>query len=298
MRPSWQAVAMLDQLKNQWFNPRYVINLKSIPQLKGITTSSDSFVVGALTTLGEIERHSTLKQAVPGLVKAANRVATPQIRNVGTVGGNLLQDSRCAYYRGPWHCYRAGGIVCDAHHGVNIEHAIFGGDRCFTVSPSDTAPMLVAMEAIAKVHGRRGTYELPVSDLLVSPGEDILHMHRLMKDEILTELRIPIKVGQRSTFIKHAMRNSWDFALASVAVAFTHAGSIARNCRIVLGGVAPVPWRCPAAEQVVEGTNLSAEIIEAAARAAVEHAEPLRYNQYKVGLVRKLVREALTEPAR
>jgi xanthine dehydrogenase YagS FAD-binding subunit len=288
---------LLDQLKNQWFNPRYVINLKSIPALKGITNSGNSLAMGALTTLGEIERHPDLRKTVPGLEKAANRAATPQIRNVGTVGGNLLQDSRCAYYRGPWHCYRAGGIVCDAHHGVNIEHAIFGGDRCFTVSPSDTAPMLVAMEAIAKVHSPRGSYELPVADLFVSPEEDILHMHRLLKGEILTELHIPIRAGQRSTFIKHALRNSWDFALASVAVTFTRAGSAVRDCRIVLGGVAPIPWRCLAAEHAIEGTDLSAEIIEAAARAAVEHAKPLRYNEYKVGLVRKLVREALTELA-
>ena len=289
---------LLDQLKNQWSNPRYVINLKSIQGLKGISRGSSSLTIGALTTLGEIERSAVLKPALPGLVMAASRVATPQIRNVGTVGGNLLQDSRCPYYRGPWHCYRAGGIVCDAHHGINIEHAIFGGNRCFTVSPSDTAPMLVALDAAATIQSPRGRHEIPVADLFLSPKEDILHMHRLLKDEILTELRVPVTPGQRSTFIKHALRNAWDFALASVAVAFNEQSGNARDCRIVLGGVAPVPWRSSAAEQVIEGNSLKPDTIEAAARAAVEGAEPLRYNEYKVGLVRKLVREALTELAR
>ena len=289
---------LLDQLKNQWANPRYVINLKSIPGLKGINRQSRSLAIGALTTLGELERSPEVRWSMPGMAKAASRVATPQIRNMGTIGGNLLQDSRCPYYRGPWHCYRAGGIVCDAHHGVNTEHAIFGGNRCFTVTPSDTAPMLVALDAIATVRSLRDNYEIPVADLFVSPKEDILHMHRLMKDEILTELLIPIYPGQRSTFIKYALRNAWDFALASVAVAFTEESGSVRDARVVLGGVAPTPWRSHTAEQVIEGRQLSEATIAAAGRAAVEDAEPLRYNEYKVGLVRKLVREALTELAR
>jgi xanthine dehydrogenase YagS FAD-binding subunit len=289
---------LLDQLKNQWSSPRHVINLKSIPGLKGINRGSGSLTIGALTPLGDIERSAALKPLLPGLVMAASRVATPQIRNVGTLGGNLLQDSRCPYYRGPWHCYRAGGIVCDAHHGINIEHAIFGGNRCFTVSPSDTAPMLVALDATAQIQSPRGQYEIPVADLFLSPKEDILHMHRLLKDEILTELRVPTPLGQRSTFIKHALRNAWDFALASVAAVFIEQSGNARDCRIVLGGVAPVPWRSYAAEAVIEGRTLKPDVIEAAARAAVEGAEPLRYNEYKVGLARKLVREALTELAR
>jgi xanthine dehydrogenase YagS FAD-binding subunit len=286
---------LLDQVKNQWSSPEFIINLKSIPGLKGIKTSTSSIDLGALTTLGEMERSSELKKSMPGLVRAAAKVATPQIRNLGTIGGNLLQDSRCPYYRGPWHCYRAGGIVCDAQHGVNIEHAIFGGDRCFTVTPSDTAPMLAALGAVATVVSPRGRTEFGVEELFLSPKEDIRHMHRLASDEILTELHIPIRPTQRSTFIKYALRNSWDFALASVAVAFTQQGGVVRDCRIILGGVAPAPWRSVAAEQMIEGQQLSTNLIERTARVATEGAQPLRYNEYKVALVRKLVREALTE---
>ena len=286
---------LVDKLKNQWFTPRYVINLKAIPGLKQVTQSGSSLTIGALTTLGELERNVQLKQVAPALVKAASLVATPQIRNMGTVGGNLLQDSRCPYYRGPWECYRAGGTVCDAVRGINSEHAIFGGDRCYTVTPSDLAPVMVALEATAKVKSPRGDYQSPFADLFLLPKEDIRHMHRLAKDEILTEIEVPQGASQRSTFIKYAMRNSWDFALASVAIAFTQEGSTVRNARIVLGAVAPVPWRSRAAEAVVEGKQLNESLIEEAARAAATGAEPLAHNEFKVGLIKKLIRSALTE---
>jgi xanthine dehydrogenase YagS FAD-binding subunit len=231
------------------------------------------------------------------LVAAAPRVATPQIRNAGTIGGNLLQDSRCPYYRGPWYCYRAGGIVCDAHHGVNTEHAIFGGDRCYTVTPSDTAPMLVALGAIAHIHRNGVADEMPVADLFVPPKDNIRVMHRLGAGEILTEVEIPLRTGPRSAFLKYAPRNAWDFAQASVAIAASQSGDVMRDCRIVLGAVAPVPWRSYAAEAVIEGKKLTDDVIEAAARAATEGASPLAYNEYKIPLVRKLVRTALKELA-
>src|SRR5436190_21827093 len=144
---------LLDQMKQQRNNPRFVINLKAVPGLRNFESGGQFVRLGALTTLGAIERNSELKQLLPALVQSATRVATPQIRNTGTLGGNLLQDSRCPYYRGPWHCYRDGGIQCDAHHGMNQEHAIFGGSRCYTVSPSDTAPALVALDASVRIQG-------------------------------------------------------------------------------------------------------------------------------------------------
>src|SRR5207244_4433925 len=193
----------------------------------------------------------------------------------------LLQDSRCPYYRGPWYCYRDGGIVCDAHHGINAEHAIFGGDRCYTVTPSDTAPILVALDAVAKIQGRDGAREIPLHDLFVLPRENILVMHRLRPDQVLAEVTIPLRPGQRSTLVKYAMRNAWDFAMASVGIALELDAGRCRECRIVLGGVAPTPWRSYAAESAVEGKPLSASNIETAARAAVEGAKPLQYNEYK-----------------
>jgi xanthine dehydrogenase YagS FAD-binding subunit len=287
---------LLDQLKQHRRTPRYVINLKTIAGLRGLTFTGDHVSIGALTTLGELERSSELTQLCRGLTIAASRVATPQIRNVGTLGGNLLQDSRCPYYRGPWHCYRAGGIQCDARHGVNQEHAIFGGNRCYTVSPSDTAPALIALGATATIHGTTPR-QVPVEDLFMPPDENVTVMHRVAAGYILSEITVPIHTGVRSTFIKCAMRNSWDFAIASVAVAVRMDARLARDVRIVLGGVAPIPWRNEDAEREVEGKRLDQTTIESSARAAVAGARPLSENEYKVPLVKKLVRSALTELA-
>jgi xanthine dehydrogenase YagS FAD-binding subunit len=178
---------------------------------------------------------------------------------------------------------------------VNTEHAIFGGDRCYTVTPSDTAPMLVALGAIAHVFRGNSEVELPVTDLFVPPAEDIRVMHRLGAGEILTELEIPLRTGGRSTFVKYAPRGSWDFAQASAAVSVSQSGEMVRDVRIVLGAVAPIPWRVPAAEAVVEGNKLTDELIDAAAQAATQGAHALTYNEYKIPLVRKLVRQALRE---
>jgi len=286
---------LLDQLKHQWRTYRYVINLKTIGGLQGIREEPAALRVGALATLAQVAASEPIRRLLPGYAEAASRVATPQIRNLGTAGGNLLQDSRCPYYRGPWHCYRAGGIVCDAHHGINLEHAIFGGDRCYTVSPSDTAPMLVALDALALVHDPGGETTRPLAELFVSPGENIRMMHRLAAGQILTELAIPLRPGRRSAFVKYAMREAWDFAAASVAVAFLEQGGVCRECRVVLGGVAPLPWRSRSAEAVLEGRRLTPAIIEAAAAAAVEGADPLEHNGYKVALVQKGVGEALAQ---
>ncbi|MEW6127567.1 MAG: xanthine dehydrogenase family protein subunit M [Acidobacteriota bacterium] len=286
---------LLDKLKNQWATPRYVINLKTVAGLKKIESNNSMIKLGALTTLGEIERHSQLKQLAPALVQAASRVATPQIRNLGTIGGNLLQDSRCPYYRGAWQCYRKGGIICDAVRGINTEHALFGGDRCFTVTPSDLAPVMVALDGKAKTQSPRGESQIDLVDFFMLPKDDIRHMHRLAKDEILTEVELPLRPNQRSTFIKYAMREAWDFALASIAVSITQEGSTIRNARVVFGAVAPVPWRSHEVEQVIEGKSLNDSLIEAAALASVRAAEPLSHNEYKIGLMKKLVRAALTE---
>jgi xanthine dehydrogenase YagS FAD-binding subunit len=284
---------LVEQLKQQWSTYRYLINLKSVPSLRGMQLRSGSLRLGALTTLGEIERSPELHKRLPALAQAAARVATPQIRNMGTVGGNLLQDSRCPYYRGPWCCYRAGGIVCDARHGVHAEHAIFGGERCITVSPSDLAPALVALDASAIVFGPKGMRQIPIADLFLLPKENIRAMHRLGRDEVLAAVEAPLR-GRRSAFVKYAIRNSWDFAIVSAAVALDHSSGVARQCRVVLGAVAPAPWRSIPAEQTLEGQRLSPEVIKAVARAAVAGAEPLAQNEYKVALVRKAVAEALT----
>lgn len=285
---------LLDQLKHQWNNPRRVINLKGIDALRGQADANGQLRLGALTTLAEIERDPTLRQRYNALSLAASRVATPQIRNAGTLGGNLLQDGRCPYYRGPWLCYRAGGIVCDAHHGINTEHAIFGGDRCYIVSSSDTATALVALDAQVVVRGRDGERRIPVHELFLTPTEDIHHMHAFHDGRILTAVELPGGAPRRSHFIKYTMRNVWDFALASIAVAY-NPGARPTGWRVVLGGVAATPWRLPEVERMLEGATLDDATIAAAGRAAIKGAEPLSHNAYKVALVQKLVEQALRE---
>jgi xanthine dehydrogenase YagS FAD-binding subunit len=285
---------LLDMMKRQWNRSAHVIDLKPIDGLRGIATNSDRVTVGALTKLIEVQQ-SDLSDSLRAFKEAASRVATPQIRNMGTVGGNVLQDSRCPYYRGPFDCYRHGGITCDAHHGINREHAIFGGDRCYTVTPSDLAPAVVALGGIIHVHDTDGERTMPADHLFISPSQDITTLHSLQNGPILTRIEFSVRPDQRSRFIKEAVRNAWDFARASVAVSLELRGGRAHNVRIVLGGVAAVPWRNEPAERVVEGSRVDTATIEKAVTVAVEGAAPLKYNEYKVGLTRKLVRQALTE---
>jgi xanthine dehydrogenase YagS FAD-binding subunit len=289
---------LLDQLKHNWRRPDYVINLKGISGLRGVSKDSNQLKIGALTLLDEVERDSTIGQLFSALQLGAGRVATPQIRNMGTVGGNLLQDSRCSYYRSGFNCYRAGGIVCDAHHGLNAYHAILGGDRCYTVTPSDLAPVMVALNATVTVRSAGRSEELSASDLFVPPSKNIRRMTCIEPGQILTEIGIPIIPGQRSTFLKYAVRNTWDFGLASVAVSTRYSGAKCSDCSVVFGSLAAVPWRSKGAEEALEGAELNEQTIEAAATAAVAGAEPLSHNEYKIALTRKLLREALGNIAR
>ena len=317
---------VLDVVKRQLTRPAVLIDLKRIPALRGITANltaqEPGFTLGSLTTLREVAEDERVRRYLPALADAAARVATPQIRNVGTVGGNLLQENRCPYYRGPWHCYRHGGMHCYARHGFNREHAIFEGDRCYVVSPSDLAPVIMAGNAIVHVHGLRGPRTMSAEELFVPASKNLTRMHSLDEGEVLTavEFRVrepqkpqtflgngrglrgsiaPLPLEQRfsSIFIKYAMRNAFDFALASVAVVLDREGDSRRvnRCAIVLGAVAATPYRARDAEQVVAGHALNGDLIHAAARAAVQGAQPLALNEYKVALVQKLVTEALQE---
>jgi xanthine dehydrogenase YagS FAD-binding subunit len=315
---------IVDVVKRHLARPSVLLDLKRIPALRGIkaniTAPQPSLTLGSLTTLREVAEDENVRRYLPALAAAASRVATPQIRNVGTVGGNLLQENRCPYYRGPWHCYRHGGMQCYAHHGFNREHAIFAGDRCYVVSPSDLAPVIVAGNALVHVHGRKGPRTMDAEELFVPASRNLMRMHTLDDGEVLTavEFRVrepeptrgplphdrgirgsiaPVPVEKRfpSAFIKYAMRNSFDFAIASAAVFLDRDGRRVRRCRIALGAVAATPYRARDAEQVVAGNLLTDEVIHEAGRVAVRGAEPLALNEYKVGLVQKLVTEALQE---
>jgi xanthine dehydrogenase YagS FAD-binding subunit len=283
---------ILEKIKTQWVRPRYVVNLKPILS-REITQAN----IGAGATVASVAKNSGLPNA---LRQAAAVVATPQIRNVGTIGGNVLQDSRCPYYRGPWHCYRAGGITCDAVRGFTHEHALWGGERCYTVTPSDTAVALVALDALAVISSQDalntlGQRTTSLADIFSLPTYDITVMHKLKPGEILMGIRLPAaKPNSRSAFRKAAMRQSWDFALASVAVYCEMEGDVCRDTRVVLGAVAPIPWRARDSEAVLRGSRV-ADRIEDAVRASVNGAQPLPHNEYKIGLVKNLVRECLQE---
>jgi xanthine dehydrogenase YagS FAD-binding subunit len=315
---------VMDVVKRHLAEPAWLLDLKRISGLRGVTANvsapQPSIMLGSLTTLRELAEDDNVRRYLPALAAAASRVATPQIRNVGTLGGNLLQENRCPYYRGPWHCYRHGGLHCYARHGYHREHAIFAGDRCYVVSPSDLAPVIVAGNAIVHVQGRNGPRTMDAEELFVPASRNLMRMHALDDGEVLTavefrvrqveEPRRPIEAGLGvrgsiaplplekrfpSVFVKYAMRNSFDFALASVCVFLDREGRRARRCRIALGAVAATPHRARDAEQVVAGNILTDEVIHEAGRAAVHGAEPLELNAYKVGLVQKLVTEALQE---
>ena len=318
---------VIDIVKRHHARPSTLLDLKRIPALRGIevdiAASQPSITIGALTTLQELAENENIRRYLPALATAASRVATPQIRNIGTIGGNLLQENRCPYFRGPWHCYRHGGMHCYAHHGINREHAIFEGDRCYVVTPSDIAPVVVAGNALIHVEGKDGPRTIDAEDLFMPASQDLTRMHVLDEGEVLTavEFRVrepapprerdpkdlgirgtisPIPVDKRfpSVFIKYAMRNSFDFALANVAVFLDREGHRVRRCRIALGGVAATPYRPREAEQLVAGNVLDDDLIQAAGRAATLGAEPLDLNAYKVSLVEKLVVEALQELSR
>ena len=286
---------VLEKIKTQWIRPRYVVNLKRV-----LSREIAGGEIGAGATVAQVAKHASLPEA---LRQAAARVATPQIRNMGTLGGNILQDSRCPYYRGPWHCYRAGGITCDAVRGFTYEHALWGGERCYTVTPSDTAVALVALDAQAEVFSRGGAFapardeRIPLHEIFAPPSYDITSMHKLKQGEILTRIALPpARPGTRSAFRKAAMRESWDFALASVAACCEMEGEVCREARIVLGAVAPVPWRAREAENALRGGRIK-ERMEESVRASVEGAQPLPHNHYKIGLVKNLLRACLEEIA-
>jgi len=286
---------LFDQLKTRLRTPDTVIDLKGLPGLRGVEEADGVLTIGALTTLAAIVRDPRLRSAAPGLCIAASRVATPQIRNTATLGGNLLQDSRCAYYREGWHCRRAGGHTCYTHKGLNGEQAIFGGGPCWTVTPSDLAPVLVALDAEITVQNPSGERRLRAVDLFLDPMADVQRMHVLAPGDILTHIRLPTTPVRRSHFVKIAVRGAWDFALASAAVAANVEDGHLAACRIVLGGVAPTPWRCFQAEAVLEGAESTADKFEEAAEAAISDAEPEVDSAYRVALARQAVVEALTE---
>jgi xanthine dehydrogenase YagS FAD-binding subunit len=286
----------LDWLKDRIKRPRYVVDLGGIAELKGIRERDGGIEIGALTTLTDVVRHPAVRDRYAILAEAAEAAASPQIRNQGTIGGNVSQDTRCWYYRSGWACYRAGGNICyaDTPESINREHAILGADRCVAVNPSDTAPALIALGASMVVRGSGGERVLAAEDYFIGPGTDITRMTVLQPGELLAAIRIPGDwAGSHFYWEKVRDRQVWDFALVSIASAMTLSGTTIQNIRLVVNGVAARPARLVNVEEYVKGKPRNEVTAVAAGEMAIEGAQPLRFNAYKVPLMRNLVKRAI-----
>lgn len=286
---------LLGCLRDRVFAARTVVSLSGIQQLAGISRSDEGGLsIGALTTIDEIAHDTTIADRYRALSMAAAEVSSPQLRNQGTLGGNLCQRPRCWYFRGDFHCLKKGGSVCYAVDGENQFHCIFGGGPCYIVFPSDTAPALAAFGAILQIDGPKGTRTVPVDEFFRLPEDDVERENVLQRAEVVTRILLPAVGKQvRSSYRKVRARRVWDFALASAAIVVTMNGRTVQDARIFLGGVAPIPWRASGAERALVGKRLDEATISAAAEAGVEEASPLEKNAYKVDLVRGILRDEL-----
>jgi xanthine dehydrogenase YagS FAD-binding subunit len=287
-----------DWLKDRAKNPSAVVDLGRVEELRGVSATQNGIRIGAMTTVEDVATSSEVTSQYPLLAQAAAKVATPQIRNQGTLGGNLAQDTRCWYYRSGWPCYRAGGNTCyaNAPAALNREHAIFEASRCVAVSPSDIATALVALNAQIEIRSHRGTRLVAAENFFIGPGTDITRMNVLGPTDILTAVLVNNQwVGKPYYFEKVSDRRSWDFPLANVASVLDIQGGTVEAARIVVGGVAARPLRMRRAESLVTGRRVDDATLEEAAQVAVQGAKPLQYNAYKVALTRNLVKRAIRE---
>jgi xanthine dehydrogenase YagS FAD-binding subunit len=285
-----------DWLKDRIKRPGVVVDLSQIEGLRGIKEQNGGLEIGAATTLTEVTRHAVVRDKFGLLMEAAELVASPQIRNQGTIGGNISQDTRCWYYRAGWTCYRAGGNICyaDTPTAINREHAILDADRCVAVNPSDTAPALVALDAQMVIQNGRGERIVSAEDYFIGPATDITRMTTLQPGELLTAIRIPATwAGTQFYFEKVRDRNVWDFPLLNVASAIKSSGQTIDGIRVVVNAAAARPLRLHAVEAAVIGKPRNEQTAELAGQLAIQGAQPLRYNAYKIPLMRNLVKRAI-----
>jgi xanthine dehydrogenase YagS FAD-binding subunit len=272
-----------------------MVSIGKINAVHGIReTGNGELRIGVMTTIAEVEASPIIRKHYPALARSASEVASPQLRNQGTIGGNLCQKPRCWYYRGEFHCLRKGGDHCFAFSGENEYHCIFGGEGCYIVHPSDTAPALIALNATARITGANGNRNLPLENFYILPSQDLERETVLGQGEVVTEIVLPPPIqGLRSSYRKVRARRSWDFALASVAIAVQFSGNQVAKARVVLGGAAPIPWRSKAVEKIITGKELDEKTVAEAAEALLKNAQPLEQNGYKIPLFRGLIKEEL-----
>jgi len=285
-----------DWFKDRVKKPAAVVDLGAIDSLREIRSFGGTVEIGAMATLRDVTRNEDVMSQFSILVEAAELAASPQIRNQGTIGGNIGQDTRCWYYRDGWSCYRAGGNICyaDTPTAMNREHAILGASRCVAVNPSDTAPALVALDAEMVIESAAGRRVVPAQDFFIGPAIDITRMTVLEPGDILTSIRIPSTwASQRFYFEKSRDRAVWDFPLANIASAAKINGGVIEDIRIVANGVAPYPVRFVAAENAIRGQELNEQTAELAGDVAIRGVNPLAHNGYKVTLLRNLVKRSV-----
>jgi xanthine dehydrogenase YagS FAD-binding subunit len=278
--------------------PERLLDIKRLEGLsREIEESPQGVVLGALVSLAAIETHESIQQRYTLLSEAAAVAATPQLRNMATLGGNLLQRPRCWYFRLPhFHCWLKGGDTCPAAEGQNQLHALFGGGPCYAVHPSDLAPALLALEAEVRLGGIAGELALPLAEFFVLPEDTLRHEVSVADDELLLSVHLPpLPEGTRSTYLKAMDRKVWSFALVGVAAVLRMEGARVADARLVLSGVAPIPWRATAAEQVLMEGDISEERATLAAEQALAEATPLAHNGYKIPLAKHLIWRAIVK---
>ncbi len=298
-RDAWVMAGGLDTfdwLKDRTKRTNVVIDLSQVTELRGIKEANGGLEIGATTTLTEVVRHPVVREKFGLLMQAAELVASPQIRNQGTLGGNISQDTRCWYYRAGWSCYRAGGNICyaDTPTAINREHAILDADRCVAVSPSDSAPALIALDAKMVIRSKSGERVVDAEDYFLGPDLDITRMNVLRPNELLVAIRVPATwAGAQFYFEKIRDRNVWDFPLVNVASAMFFTSGKIDKMRLAVGAVAARPLRLASVESAVAGKPRNEATADMAGRMAVAGAQPLRYNGYKIPLMRNLVKRAI-----
>lgn len=295
-RPLAGGTDLLTLMKAAIVAPQQLVDIKRLNELpRGISETAAGVTLGTLTTLAEIEQSPLLQERYPLLTEAAASAATPQLRNMATIGGNLLQRPRCWYFRNQhFTCWLKGGADCPAQEGENQLHALFGGGPCYAVHPSDLAAALLALDASVQLRGPQGERTLPLSEFFALPSAERRQETTIAPDELLLAIHLPVlPADTRSTYHKAMDRKVWAFALVGVAALLHFSGSQIAEARIVLSGVAPIPWRLTGAEQALTGAPATAATITAAITAGLAAAAPLRQNGYKVPLAQGLLQQAL-----
>jgi xanthine dehydrogenase YagS FAD-binding subunit len=285
---------LLGMVKEHLVAPDVLVNLKAIRGLDQIEIQHGNIKIGGLITLDALSRDQRIRKEHTVLAEAAEKVGTPQIRNAGTLAGNVCQRPWCWYFRNGFPCLKNGGNICFSASGENQLHAIFGGGPSYIVHPSDTAPALVALDAEFHIAGPSGERVLPASEFFQLPRVDAARENVLGKDEILSAIQLPAaRPGVRSTYHKVLDREAWTHAVVSAAIVLEMDRQICRGARIVLGGVAPIPWRLPKVEAMLVGQRITPELAAKAGEASIEGARPLAKNKYKLPLTRAVVKRTL-----